>query len=200
MKLMENKYLKFGTIMFNGVPVRNITEINILPDIPEKFYSNNYTLVYEVRDNQLIENIAFELYENTDYWDLLMKFNGIRNVAELPVNYDTILLRARKALSIWMDAGKLMVSRNLDEQYTEVINTLNEGVKITLEKAEDDPDEIVKRKYLELLEEEVQKNEKYRKINYLSVSDMAELESALDIAKENPKINPDIIINKDDVQ
>jgi hypothetical protein len=29
---------------------------------------------------------------------------------------------------------------------------------------------------------------------------MAELESALDIAKENPKINPDIIINKDDVQ
>jgi hypothetical protein len=200
MKLMENKYLKFGTIMFNGVPVRNITEINILPDIPEKFYSNNYTLVYEVRDNQLIENIAFELYENTDYWDLLMKFNGIRNVAELPVNYDTILLRVRKSLSIWIDAGKLMVSRNLSEQYTEVINILNEGVKITLEKAEDDPDEIVKRKYLELLEEELQKNEKFRKINYLSVSDMAELESALDIAKENPKINPDIIINKDDVQ
>jgi len=200
MKLMENKYLKFGTIMFNGVPVRKITEINILPDIPEKFYSNNYTLVYEVRDNQLIENIAFELYENTDYWDLLMKFNGIRNVAELPVNYDTILLRARKSLAIWMDAGKLMVSRNLDKQYTELIDLLNEGIKIVLEKAEDSPDEIVKRKYLELLEKEVQKNEKFRKIHYLSVSDMAELESELDVVSENPKINPDIIINKDEVQ
>ena len=200
MKLMENKYLKFGTIMFNGVPVRKITEINILPDIPERFYSNNYALVYEVRDNQLIENIAFELYENTDYWDLLMKFNGIRNVAELPVNYDTILLRARKSLAIWMDAGKLMVSRNLDKQYTELIDLLNEGIKIVLEKAEDSPDEIVKRKYLELLEKEVQKNEKFRKIHYLSVSDMAELESELDVVSENPKINPDIIINKDEVQ
>jgi len=199
MKLMENKYLKFGTIMFNGVPVRKLTEINILPDIPEKFYSNNYTLVYEVRDNQLIENIAFELYENTDYWDLLMKFNGIRNVAELPVNYDTILLRARKSLAIWMDAGKLMVSRNLDKQYTELTDLLNEGRKIVLEKAEGSQDEIVKRKYLELLEKEVQKNEKFRKINYLSVSDMAELEGELDIVSEGPKINPDIIINKDEV-
>jgi len=200
MRLMQNKYLKFDTIMFNGEPVRNLTEINILPDIPVKFYNDNYALLYEVDDNQLIENIAFELYENTDYWDLLMKFNGIRNVDELPVNYDTLLLRARKSLYKWMQAGKLLLSKNIDNQYTEVVNMLNNKEKITTTKGENDPSEAVKRKYLEILEQETQKNEIFRKIKYLSMSDMAELESKIDVLKGTVKINKNLIININEVQ
>lgn len=195
MNLMENKYLKFDTIEFNGEPVRNITNINILPDIPKKFFGDNYQLLFKVSDNQLIENISFELYNSTSYWDILMKLNNIRNVSSLPVHYDRVLFRAEKSLAKWMDAGRLTESTNLDKQYVDTLDIINNGALVTLNKPIDSQDEIVKRKYLELLDIEVLKNEDYREIKYLSLSDMAELESSLDILKNDVKINPNIIVN-----
>ena len=200
MDLMKNKHLKFNKIEFNNQQIRNITDLCILPDIPKKYYGENYLKLFKVENDRLIESISFELYNNTDYWDLLMAFNKIKNFSELPVNYDTVLIRAREELSKWMQAGKLIISRNLTEQYKEVINLLDTKAKVTLTKGEGHPDEIVKAKYLELLKIEDDKNEKFRNIYYLSLGDMSELESDLDVLSQSLKTNTNIIINKDDIE
>lgn len=200
MELMKNKYLKFDSIEFLDVNVRNTTNLCVLPDIPEKYYGDNYIKTYTVDNDRLPESISFELYENTDYWDLLMRFNNITNTSQLPVNYDSVLTRARNALSDWMQAGELITTNSLAEQYTEVIEMLDEGIPIVLEKEEGHPDETVKAKYLEMLAYTDDKNEEFRNIKYLTLSDISELESALDVLAQSDKINPEIIININDVQ
>jgi len=200
MHLMQNKYLKFDSIEFLGTNVRNITDLNILPDIPEKYFGENYKRLYKVENDRLIESISFELYENTDYWDILLVLNKITNISQLPVNYDTVLIRARKELSKWMKAGKLIVTNSLTEQYNKVLNILNNGDKVKLEKYIGSPEETVKAKYLELLKIEEDKNEKFRNINYLSLSDISELESDLDILRQSVKIDNNLIININDIE
>lgn len=200
MRLMENKYLKFDNIEFLGKNIRNITDLVLLPDIPKKYFGENYEKLYRVENDRLIESIAFELYENTDYWDILMALNKITNSSQLPVNYDTILIRTRAELSEWMKAGKLIVTNNLTEQYIEVLDILNEGNKVTLEKYEGHPDETVKAKYLELLKIKEDKNELFRDIRYLSISDIAELESNLDVLSQTAKLDSNLIINNNDIE
>lgn len=200
MRLMQNKYLRFDPIEFLDTNVRNITDLNILPDIPEKYFGENYKRLYKVENDRLIESISFELYENTDYWDILLALNKITNVSQLPVNYDTVLIRARKELSKWMKTGKLMGTNSLNEQYNEVLDILNRGDKIKLEKYIGNPEETVKAKYLELLKTEEEKNEKFRNINYLALSDISELESDLDILGQSVKINNNLVINANDIE
>jgi len=200
MRLMQNKYLRFDPIGFLDTNVRNITDLNILPDIPEKYFGENYKRLYKVENDRLIESISFELYENTDYWDILLALNKITNVSQLPVNYDTVLIRARKELSKWMKTGKLMGTNSLNEQYNEVLDILNRGDKIKLEKYIGNPEETVKAKYLELLKTEEEKNEKFRNINYLALSDISELESDLDILGQSVKINNNLVINANDIE
>ena len=141
MKLMQNKYLKFDEIEFNNKIVQNTTSLNLLPDIPEKFYGNEYMLEYKVDDDRLLEALSFELYDSTDYWDILFVYNKMSNMNELPVNYDIVLNKADKKMYEWKQKGKL-----LPENFT---------------------DEIIDKKYKEILEEEVKLNEKYRIINIL---------------------------------
>jgi len=199
MELMKNKYLKFPNILFNNNLVKNITAKNILPDIPEIYKSDDYVRTIKIEDNRLIESISFEIYGSTDYWDLLFSLNDITNFSQLPVDYDHILIRARKELSKWMSQGKMIISRNLDEQYSELLNILNRGIVVKLEKSEGDIDEIVKAKYIEILENEIEKNEKNRILKYISIEDMSELESFLLVSSQKTKINQNILINKNDI-
>lgn len=69
MRLMENKYLKFDNIKFLDKNIRNITDLVLLPDIPTKYFGENYERLYRVENDRLIESLSFELYENTDYWE-----------------------------------------------------------------------------------------------------------------------------------
>jgi hypothetical protein len=134
MELMVNKYLVLPTIEFNGTPVRNLTEINTLPDIPEKYFTNEYLKLYLMENDRLIESLSFELYESTNYWDLLLKLNGITNTSHLPVNNDIILIRTSESLTRWMKAGAVMKGINLVEQYNEVNRILESGEKIEVSK------------------------------------------------------------------
>jgi len=212
MKLMENKVLVFPTIEFNGVAVRNITEVNTLPDIPSKYLSNDYILLTLLDNDRLIEGISFELYETTMYWDLLLKLNGISNLSQLPVNNDVILIRAKNSLDRWMEAGSVLRGANIPEQYDEVISILEgtnyklntegilEKITVIVVSSDNNDDEIVKRKYLEILDNEEEKNEKHREFKYLNLADIAELEAELEILKQTPKIPSELIINISDIE
>ena len=195
MELMTNKYLVLPTIHFNGGVVRNLTEINTLPDIPEKYSTNEYSKLYLMENDRLIESLSFELYENTNYWDILLKLNGVTNVSHLPVNNDIILLRATSSLTRWMKAGAVMKGINLIEQYDDVITILESGAKVEVTEEGEQDQQVVKRKYLSILDEETEKNERYRNFKYLSLGDMSELEADLDVLKQRPKIPEGLIIN-----
>jgi hypothetical protein len=169
MALMKNKYLIFENIEFTpGVNVRNTTTLNLLPDIPEKFFSNEYLLTKKIQDDTLLEAISFELYETTDYWDVLMIINDMKSMNELPVNYDIILDRVDIKLYKWKKKGNLLSSVMTDE--------------------------VIDKKYKEILQEEVELNEKFRFIKYISQDSLSELISELDKLKSSKKINKKILI------
>jgi hypothetical protein len=187
---MENVYLNLPTIKFNGITLRNLTELNTLPDIPEKYYGNEYVKLYLYEDDRLIENLSYELYDTTKYWDLLLKFNGIINTSLLPVNNDILLKRARKKLDSWIVAGATRRDINIKSQYEEVTTLLDRGELIEVL----NETELVKIKYLDFLKYEIEKNEKYRNFKYLSLSDISELEMELLSLKTKPKLPEELIV------
>ena len=149
--------------------VRNITSLNLLPDIPPKFFSPDYTIKRKVHNDELIEQISFDLYQSTDYWDILLVLNGMTSMNQLPVNNDIVIIKAEKKLQEWKDKGALlnipMTSALLLKKYNEFL----------------------------LLEETL--NEKYRYINYISPEDMSELLADIEANKTKAKINKSLIIN-----
>jgi len=168
MKLMKNSYLNFETIDSGIGIVENTTTLGLLPIIPEKYFTEDYYILKKIEDDRLLEAISYEIYENTNYWDLLMVLNGMTRMNQLPVNYDVILLKAEQELSGWLDRANLMYTYLTDEQKEE--------------------------KYNVLLDKLVEENEKYRSIRYISPTDLSELLADLDNAKNEIKINKKIII------
>jgi len=171
-KLMRNRYLKFESIDFNGREVRNMTTLGLIPDIPSKYFTEEYLHEYKVDDDRLLEAISFELYGSTDYWDILLKLNDMTSMNQLPVNYDIIIHRADYKLQEWKKKGKLLNSV-LDEK-------------------------IIEEKYKEIIEEEIAINEKFRYIKYVDTADISELQADLDKLSEENKINKKILIQNED--
>jgi hypothetical protein len=128
----------------------------------------------KVEDDRFIEGLSFEVWGSTNYWDILMALNNMTRIDELPVNYDIILKRVDKSLYEWK---KLM--------------ELTKG-GLTASKIDE--------KYKELLKEEEEKNEKFRYLNYISISDLSELIGELGLLREIPRINSNLIINKSDIE
>lgn len=171
MELMKNKYLNFETIDAGLGIVENITTLGILPDIPAKYFTEDYYMLKKIEDDRLLEALSWEFYENTNYWDILMILNGMTNMNQLPVNYDIVLIRAEIELDGWVKQGELMYSFLNDDQILE--------------------------KYNQILEDEIEKNEKYRNIRYISASDLSELLADLNDIKDEVKIDKELIISKD---
>ena len=168
MRLMKNTYLDFESIVFDNKDIKNMTCLGLLPDIPDKFHGTDYIIKRKVHDDELIEQIAYNIYENTDYWDILLALNGMTSMNQLPVNNDIVIIRADKKLQAWKDKGSLLNSIMTPE--------------------------ILLEKYNEFLILEEELNEKYRYINYISVEDMSELLADLESAKSTTKINKNLIV------
>jgi len=172
MELMKNHFLKFENIkMSDGTIVKNITRFNLLPEIPDKFKSIDFTEKVKIDDNELIEFISFKLYETTDYWDILLFINNIKNLDELPVDYDILIDRAQREIDIWKNKY-----RTLSFELT---------------------DEAINNKYINILEDLKVKNEKFRFLTYIPVEYMSEIITYIDDNINLVKINKNIIINKD---
>jgi hypothetical protein len=169
MELMNNKYLNFEDISCEEVSVKNTTTLNILPDIPEKYFTEDYYHIIKIEDDKLLEAISFELYDSTDYWDILMVLNNMTTMNELPVKYDVVLDRAEKELAGWVKTADLMYSF-LD-------------------------DSDIKDKYDSILKNEIEKNEKYRNFKYISATDLSELMADLNGLEGVIKIPKELIIS-----
>lgn len=168
---MDNKRLIFPNIEVPdmGKLLKNVTTLDLFHDIPLKYFSNDYILTKKVDDDSRLELLAQELWNNTNYWDVLMLLNNMKIVECLPVNYDRVLERIYLEFDNYIKHSILMGS------------PLSEAEK------ED--------KFNEITETETEKNEKYRYISYIESSDLVSMISELNLLKTEKKINYSLLIN-----
>jgi len=171
MRLMNNSYLKMDTILTSLGEVVNSTDLILLPKIPEKFLGKDYILYKKIEDDSLLEKISYDIYGTTDFWDILMVLNGITRTNQLPTKYDTIQEYAEYDYQNWLE---------------KMYKILNIEVDVYKEA-----------KYQEILNDYMEKNEKFRNFKYISPTDMSELLADLNNLKQEPNINSNLIINKD---
>ena len=98
---MNNSYYNFDNIRVNNLLISNITDYVTLQEIPDVFTNNNIILQKTLNDDELIDGVSYQLYETTDYWDILLALNKITNISQLPVNYDVVLKRALEEYTNW---------------------------------------------------------------------------------------------------
>ena len=170
MRYMENTYLKFNPLELdigNFNYVRNVTDLPLLPKIPEKYYGESYYDIKIVEDDILIEQISFEVYGTTDYWDLLLAYNGIKSIGELPVNYDILIQRVEEEFFAWKKVAKKM-SFLPDEKEIEASFEI-------------------------ILKEKQDLNEKYRKFKYIKPEVISEVISYIESNRNKVNIKKEII-------
>ena len=177
-ELMRNKYLKFENIEFQGVNVKNTSLLSKIKKIPEKYLSENYIQTIRIDDNKLLEAISFELYDDTNYWDLLMIINDMKSMYELPKDYDLLYLEAEAEFDKWLNIADLIVNNDYDE-------TLTYDENITLRN---------KIKFDSIIEDLVKNNEKHRILKYIRQYDLSLLLADLN-KNAYDEIDSDIIIN-----
>jgi len=157
MLLMNNKYFIFKRVKIGNNSIKNTTDLNLLPRIPDIFKGNDYIKELLIEDNTLIEQISYRLYDTTDYWDLLFVLNNMTNLNQLPKEEDIILRRADNIYKKWLEVNQSTV--------------IYEGLNI-------------EEKYKNILKEEEEKNEKYRYFKYISSSHISEVMNELKKIKE----------------
>jgi len=157
MLLMNNKYFIFKRVKIGNNSIKNTTDLNLLPRIPDIFKGNDYIKELLIEDNTLIEQISYRLYDTTDYWDLLFVLNNMTNLNQLPKEEDIILRRADNIYKKWLEVN----------QSTVIYEDLN-----------------IEEKYKNILKEEEEKNEKYRYFKYISSSHISEVMNELKKIKE----------------
>ena len=189
---MKNTYLKFDTIAMGDNLVNNITNLILLPDIPEKFYTESYLNKITIENDQLPEKISFELWGSTDYWDLLMKFNGIESIMDFPANYDVILERAEAQYYKWLE--EYMLRSDLFRISDAELLIASDIEKLKIEHNYSEKTEEIFEVYNNILDEVNIKNERYREIKYVSISDLSELISNLKELSGKVKLNDDIVV------
>ena len=100
--------------------------------------------------NERIEVISYNIYRSSDYWDLLLLINNIKDFRKLPVNQDKLEKRLNETYNEWLDTfGKNKTEPQKLEKYQELENEL----------------------FLE--------NEKFRIINYINIDKISEIKAKI---------------------
>jgi hypothetical protein len=91
MAQLKNTLFNFGTTQIGNYIVQDysrnkIWQISSLPEVQDKTYVTEITL----EDNQTIEAISYILYNNEDYWDILLAINGISPLFDMTYDFDVI--------------------------------------------------------------------------------------------------------------
>jgi len=91
MAQLKNTLFNFGTTQIGNYIVQDysrnkIWQISSLPEVQDKAYVTEITL----EDNQTIEAVSYILYNNEDYWDILLAINGISPLFDMTYDFDVV--------------------------------------------------------------------------------------------------------------
>jgi len=163
---MLNSLLKFPSIISNNKEYKDFSKLCEIPKIPDYFYEDKYKDYIILEDNRLLESISFELYNNTNYWDVLGFYNKMISLDELPVDNDIVLERISKRYNEYIQNNKKIINYK-DTNNTNILDNITK--------------------------EEQEKNEKYRKFYYIKPEYINEL--LIYIKNNSKKYNSDVFID-----
>lgn len=107
-------------------------------------------LEYQVSNDERIEVASYNIYESSNYWDLLLLINNIRDWRNLPVNQDKLNKKLNEVYAEWLEVfGKFK------------------------------PEPVKEEKYKELEESILLENERYRNIRYIKKEKINELKAKI---------------------
>lgn len=145
--LLSKSKEKF-TIDNNTFEIDDYTNILDISEILEQYKGE--LSEYQVSNDERIEVISFNIYRSSDYWDLLLLINDIKDFRKLPVNQDKLEKRLNEIYSEWLDR----FGKN----------------KTEAQKLE---------KHQELEQELFLENEKYRIIKYINIDKISEIKAMI---------------------
>jgi len=171
--LMVHKYYIYNNIDWEALSytIKNFTRFDSLTKIPEKYFTNEYALTYKVPDDSRLELIAYQLWGDSNYWDILMILNGMDMFNQLPTNYDAVLDRVEAKLNEFIERT---------EKYTP------QGHVYTAS--------FLRDKEAEILAEEEELNEKYREIIYIEKSHISDILTDLTSLKADGLSNSELLV------
>lgn len=96
--------------------------------------SNDFFEYYQLNDDDKLERIALELYNNANYWDIVLLINDMDPLFSMVYNYDTISSMAEdKANKYLEDIGTSVPSSHADylaSKYEAIFNKENDSKRI----------------------------------------------------------------------
>lgn len=98
----------------------NFNEILLQSDIKKYSTDDKYYDIYNVPTNIKIEQIAYEYYEDINYWDVILVLNNMKTYLDLPKSNDIVISRTLEKLKKW---GDLFGYTDIDFEYLD--NYLN---------------------------------------------------------------------------
>lgn len=168
--ISSNFYYNLKTYEKDEYILKNPNEILKLPSFDFSALDLKFEY-YTVTDDELIDAISYKLYETPRYWDIIAVLNELTSIDDLPKNMDIIIKKAQKKF----------------EEFQTVLPFFN--YKLT----EEDLEEI----YQKILDEEKEKNEKFRQLKYVTQSDLNDLIAYYKENLDKIKLDENLIINKD---
>lgn len=148
------EYENDGNIFEVADYTHNIDISHIIKDYPEEMG------VYNVSNDERIEVISYNIHETSNYWDLLLLINDIKDWRHLPVSQDKLEIRKERAYQEWLDHFGSFKSPDKKQEYKAYLDN----------------------KFFE-------ENEKYRKIQYINKGVINEIKARIKehVIKERKK-------------
>ena len=122
---MKNSYFILNSINYNNTyTLSDIFGTNKRGVLPDAFISDNEDAFYYIiiPDNTTLENISYNEYGRSDYWDLLFKLNQMTSPFDLPKSIDYVIKMVEEELAIWGDKFPTLSEALLEEKRNELLN------------------------------------------------------------------------------
>jgi uncharacterized protein YrzB (UPF0473 family) len=143
---------------FNYIDYTNMGKI---AKVPEKFEDQKYWEYLSVQTGTRFENLSYIYYGTTDYWDILMSFNNIISLFDLPQNEDVIYKLAKVKFDSWYE--DFMLLHRISQEEKDLFDswyTVNRFSTSTT-------NEVLFKKLLEIETQMLEENEKNRIIRFI---------------------------------
>lgn len=75
--------------------------------IPEKYYDPQYWIEVSIDDDMRFETMSYIYYGSVDYWDIIMSFNGLISLFDVPTNNDRVFEIAKYNFDDWFENFKI---------------------------------------------------------------------------------------------
>lgn len=99
---MKNTILKYTKTEVDDFIVSDYfsKQINIANFVQE--YPNLFS-TYKILNDDKLENVSYQLYGTSDYWDLLLMINDMNPLFDMPYNDDSNIKSVQNQLSIYFN-------------------------------------------------------------------------------------------------